>query len=285
MQPTLAPAPAPSSATQMRPAVVSFFSVLPRTRVQGTAADTSETEQESSADQHLRERLLAQGLNGGSSSGGGGGQTLSRIEQHHHQPHQALHPHDDNIDPAIAGSGMMDMGGGGGGAHSADGNQSDGKKGKRELSTSKRAAQNRAAQRAFRQRKEGHIKDLEAQVKDYNSLSESYKALQAENFQLRDYIITLQSRLIEAQGELPQPPSNIEINAQRPSPASAKQHASAPTAPMGSTAVSQLQASAARVIDLSSQNNETHNADRLPNRGPSLDRAIAKIDSEGSDGR
>lgn len=61
-----------------------------------------------------------------------------------HQPaHHAAHPHDHNIDPAIAGSGMLN-------AHvgdsAVDGNQSDGKKGKRELSTSKRAAQNRAAQ-------------------------------------------------------------------------------------------------------------------------------------------
>ncbi|KAL8945481.1 MAG: hypothetical protein Q9211_000001 [Gyalolechia sp. 1 TL-2023] len=146
------------------------------------------------------------------------------------------------------------------GESGADGNQSDGKKGKRELSTSKRAAQNRAAQRAFRQRKEGHIKELETQVKDYNALSESYKVLQAENYQLRDYIITLQSRLIESQGELPQPPSNIEINTQRSS-ASTNQHVPAPTAPMGSSAVNQLQASAARVIDLSSSKDENHDAD------------------------
>ena len=40
-------------------------------------------------------------------------------------------------------------------------------------------------QRAFRQRKEGHIKKLEEQVRDYNQLSENYKALQAENYQVR----------------------------------------------------------------------------------------------------
>ncbi|KAF7509169.1 hypothetical protein GJ744_008229 [Endocarpon pusillum] len=82
--------------------------------------------------------------------------------------------------------------------------------GKRELSTSKRAAQNRAAQRAFRQRKEGYIKKLEEQVRDYTILNENYKAIQAENYQLRDYIINLQSRLIESQGEFPQPPPNID---------------------------------------------------------------------------
>jgi len=100
-------------------------------------------------------------------------------------------------------------------------------------------------QRAFRQRKEGHIKQLESQVKDYSALSDSYKAIQAENYQLRDYIISLQSRLIEAQGEFPQPPPNIEL----PRPSNhPHQHIQAPTAPMGSSAVSQLQASAAQAV-------------------------------------
>jgi len=91
-------------------------------------------------------------------------------------------------------------------------NGGDGRKGygKRELSTSKRAAQNRAAQRAFRQRKEGYIKKLEEQVRDYGMLNENYKAVQAENYQLRDYIINLQSRLLESQGEFPPPPSNVD---------------------------------------------------------------------------
>jgi hypothetical protein len=65
-------------------------------------------------------------------------------------------------------------------------------------------------QRAFRQRKEGYIKKLEEQVRDYTLLNENYKAIQAENYQLRDYIINLQSRLIESQGDFPQPPPNID---------------------------------------------------------------------------
>ncbi|KAI4202107.1 MAG: hypothetical protein LQ350_002774 [Teloschistes chrysophthalmus] len=197
---------------------------------------------ESSADQHLRETLLAH--HGGSNSHS----PLQRIEAQ--QPHNSVH----NLDPAIAGSGMMNRNAGDSGA---DDNNSDGKKGKRELSTSKRAAQNRQAQRAFRQRKEGHIKHLEAQVKDYNSLSESYKTLQAENYQLRDYIISLQSRLIESQGEFPQPPSNIDISPQRPSAtAHSRELLGAPTATMASSAVRELQASAAQVIDLSSGKHE-----------------------------
>jgi len=90
--------------------------------------------------------------------------------------------------------------------------QGETRKGRRELSTSKRAAQNRAAQRAFRQRKEEYIKSLKDQVKDYEAMADRYKAMQAENYQLRDYIITLQSRLLESQGAYPQPPSDIDLS-------------------------------------------------------------------------
>ncbi|MCJ1461250.1 hypothetical protein MMC28_011632 [Mycoblastus sanguinarius] len=207
MQPTLAPAPHPMRAS---------------------------VQQENVADRALREQLLAQ------------------VQNHHLSPHRPEHqlsntasPHHHNIDPAIAGSGIMNPSAGDSGG---DDNGSDGRKsGKRELSTSKRAAQNRAAQRAFRQRKEGHIKSLETQVREFNHLNENYKALQAENYQLRDYIISLQSRLLESQGEYPQPPSNIEI----PHPTSSgppPQQVPAPTAPMGSSAASQLQASAAQAV-------------------------------------
>ena len=81
--------------------------------------------------------------------------------------------------------------------------------------------------------------------------------IQAENYQLRDYIISLQSRLLDTQGEFPQPPSNIEI----PQPGSSSSHEhsaantavvssapSAPTASMGSSAISQMQAAAAQAV-------------------------------------
>lgn len=190
--------------------------------------------QDNVSDQTLREQLLAQ------------------VQNHHLPPHRPEHqlsntasPHHHNIDPAIAGTGIMNPGAGDSGG---DDGASDGRKGgKRELSTSKRAAQNRAAQRAFRQRKEGHIKTLETQVREFNSLSENFKALQSENYQLRDYIISLQSRLLESQGEYPQPPSNIDIPHPR-STGPPNQQIPAPTAPMGSSAASQLQASAAQAV-------------------------------------
>lgn len=93
----------------------------------------------------------------------------------------------------------------------------DGRKAKRELSQSKRAAQNRAAQRAFRQRKEGYIKKLEQQVRDYGEMEQQFKVLQTENYSLREYIVHLQSRLIDAQVEPPQPPPNINLSASVPS--------------------------------------------------------------------
>lgn len=79
--------------------------------------------------------------------------------------------------------------------------------GKRELSTSKRAAQNRAAQRAFRQRKEGYIKKLEEQVEEFKIMETNYRTLQNENYQLREYILNLQSRLLENQSDFPPAPS------------------------------------------------------------------------------
>ncbi|KAK2834881.1 hypothetical protein FQN49_006821 [Arthroderma sp. PD_2] len=73
-------------------------------------------------------------------------------------------------------------------------------------------------QRAFRQRKEGYIRKLEEQVKEYEMLLENYKAIQAENYQLREYIISLQSRLIDSQNEVPELPGNIDLTQPRPEP-------------------------------------------------------------------
>jgi hypothetical protein len=43
-----------------------------------------------------------------------------------------------------------------------------------------------------------------------------YKTLQSENYQLRDYIISLQSRLLETHNELPPPPSGVDLSRQHP---------------------------------------------------------------------
>ncbi|KAK3117083.1 hypothetical protein LTR53_001888 [Teratosphaeriaceae sp. CCFEE 6253] len=92
-----------------------------------------------------------------------------------------------------------------------DGLSPQGGKGKRELSTSKRAAQNRAAQRAFRQRKEGYIKKLEEQVKEFQNMEQNYRTLQSENYQLREYILNLQSRLLESSSDIPPAPAHVDL--------------------------------------------------------------------------
>lgn len=56
--------------------------------------------------------------------------------------------------------------------------------------TTKRKAQNRAAQRAFRERKERHVKELEAKVSELESLT---KRMQEENDKLRGKLSKLES--------------------------------------------------------------------------------------------
>jgi len=87
----------------------------------------------------------------------------------------------------------------------------EGRKAKRELSQSKRAAQNRAAQRAFRQRKEGYIKKLEQQVREYADVEANFKTIQEQYHLVRDYALLLQSHLMEARGDYPPPPPNLNL--------------------------------------------------------------------------
>ncbi|KAF2424253.1 hypothetical protein EJ08DRAFT_420639 [Tothia fuscella] len=160
-----------------------------------------------------------------------------------HEMHLAQSPNR-HIDPAIGGGVAgypMPITEG-----SMEDQMSDARKGRRELSTSKRAAQNRAAQRAFRQRKEHYIQTLKDQVKEHHQLEVSYETIQKENFQLRQYIITLQARLLESHTELPPPPESVDLS--RPLPALERR---APTATMSSSAINELQAAAAAAAEAS----------------------------------
>lgn len=67
-------------------------------------------------------------------------------------------------------------------------------------------------QRAFRQRKEGYIKKLEQQVREYADMEQQFKMIQSENFAFREYIAHLRSRLMDAQIEPPQPPPNVNLD-------------------------------------------------------------------------
>ncbi|KAJ6152282.1 BZIP transcription factor [Penicillium chrysogenum] len=181
MQPALAPAPHPS--------------------MQTSAQDP--------ADQVLHDQLLAAQHHLGGRPQGAPGQ------QQHLQPSNASPRDQPNIDPAISGAmlGAPQTPTQPQGSPPSDGGSKS--YGKRELSTSKRAAQNRAAQRAFRQRKETYIRKLEEEVKNIDPLKDQVKSLVGENYQLREYIINLQSRLLEAQGEVPELPANIDLSQPR----------------------------------------------------------------------
>ncbi|KAL5335071.1 hypothetical protein BJX70DRAFT_390945 [Aspergillus crustosus] len=187
MQPSLAPAPHPS--------------------MQTSAQDH--------ADQVLHDSLLAASAH----------QHLSQHPQprpapptappHHLQPPSTSSRDQTNIDPAISGAAMLPPPPQPSSQQDLSGGESPKTYGKRPLSTSKRAAQNRAAQRAFRQRKESYIRKLEEQVKEFEVISQEFKGLQAENYQLREYIINLQSRLLDSQGEVPELPGNIDLSQPR----------------------------------------------------------------------
>ncbi|WPH03048.1 Hypothetical protein R9X50_00592200 [Acrodontium crateriforme] len=151
----------------------------------------------------LREHLLAASSTGQHGSYPPPPSTAQNVGDNPYQQQESVnsHPH---MDPSVTGQ-QIPYGLDDNGAHGEHA------KGKRELSTSKRAAQNRAAQRAFRQRKEGYIKKLEEQVKDLQTMEQNHRALQNENFQLREYILNLQSRLLETQSDYPPAPSHINL--------------------------------------------------------------------------
>ena len=68
-----------------------------------------------------------------------------------------------------------------------------GKSGK-PLRNTKRAAQNRNAQRAFRQRREKYVKDLECKARDYNRLLAELETYKNENRLLKSQLAQLQQR-------------------------------------------------------------------------------------------
>jgi hypothetical protein len=72
------------------------------------------------------------------------------------------------------------------------------------LTDTKRAHQNRVAQRAFRQRKEAYIKGLEEKAQEIDGLKATIESLKQDNMELRDYLLAVQAKLIE-QPDVPAP--------------------------------------------------------------------------------
>ncbi|GES90356.1 putative transcription factor kapC [Rhizophagus clarus] len=71
----------------------------------------------------------------------------------------------------------------------------------RQLTNSKRAAQNRAAQRAFRQRKDRYIKDLEAKAKELETTKKQLETLQKEKAEMAVIIRNLKNENAKLKGE------------------------------------------------------------------------------------
>jgi hypothetical protein len=100
--------------------------------------------------------------------------------------------------------------------------------GGRVLASSKRAAQNRAAQRAFRQRKERYIKSLEQKANEYDLSHGIITDLRKENIYLRDYVVRLQNEVDSLNAELGRAPMFGTQSAQRTPQANQNQQASLP---------------------------------------------------------
>lgn len=83
-------------------------------------------------------------------------------------------------------------------------------------------------------------------------MEQSYKAMQSENYALREYVIHLQSRLLDAQGEIPQPPPNVNL-AQPPMPPASAATSAPEVAPSNPAAGTPLEAVAQAVAGLAAQ--------------------------------
>lgn len=53
-------------------------------------------------------------------------------------------------------------------------------------------------------------------MREYVDMENAFKSMQSENYALREYVIHLQSRLLDAKGEYPQPPPNVNLSLGHP---------------------------------------------------------------------
>lgn len=86
----------------------------------------------------------------------------------------------------------------------------------RSVIPSKRAAQNRAAQKAFRQRREQYIKDLEIKAKEMEDWQAEMDKLRKENKELRERVIVLENQVSVLTGGDPTKMAELEKLESRP---------------------------------------------------------------------
>ncbi|KAL7271182.1 hypothetical protein RUND412_006074 [Rhizina undulata] len=87
------------------------------------------------------------------------------------------------------------------GAEVKDDASGKGKVRKRVVRNAEQRKKNAADQRRYQLQRKERLKAMEEKVKDFGPMQESLHNVMEENYQLRDYILVLQSRLIEFQGE------------------------------------------------------------------------------------
>jgi len=80
------------------------------------------------------------------------------------------------------------------------------------LATTKRAAQNRAAQRAFRQRKDRYIKDLEAKAKELDSVKRRLEQAEKEKEEMKSIMAELRAEVAKLKGEADDDKNRGETN-------------------------------------------------------------------------
>ncbi|CAO3663226.1 unnamed protein product [Rhizopus stolonifer] len=83
--------------------------------------------------------------------------------------------------------------------------------GKRMVIPSKRAAQNRAAQKAFRQRRDQYIKELETKANEVKETQSELTMLREENGQLRERVIELERQVAALGGKEKEPSEKDEF--------------------------------------------------------------------------
>ncbi|KAG5417179.1 kapC [Candida metapsilosis] len=130
------------------------------------------------------------------------------LHQHHHHQQQQQHHHHNNLDfrssesisvndksPIMDSSSTLE-------AATTDPElaraSANSKYNPKKISSfTRRAEQNRNAQRAFRQRREKYVQDLEKKVQEIEELKAKNENLNNENVQLKDYVMILQRKIIE----------------------------------------------------------------------------------------
>ncbi|RCH86736.1 hypothetical protein CU097_000532, partial [Rhizopus azygosporus] len=125
----------------------------------------------------------------------------------------------------------------------------------RRVIASKRAAQNRAAQKAFRQRRDQYIKELEEQAKEAKESKQELNELRQENTKLKERVTALEHHIILLTGKpvdekalqnihipvtstvSPQPSSQTSITEQQQQQQNAEPNVTPPPPPTTTTTV------------------------------------------------